>query len=135
MSQNHYEIEKIRQFRLQQSIDKLKLSSIKIAEGLYNEAVILSFVSLFNSIRLLLCENGDDSDNYDKIFGLAEQYFTSTMWGSLDILEILKDARGFNENVLNGTGKIITRQEAEKYFKNAEAVLREVQLKINEQLT
>jgi len=116
-------------------MDKLKLSSIKIAEGLYNEAVILSFVSLFNSIRLLLCENGDDSDNYDKIFGLAEQYFTSTMWGSLDILEILKDARGFNENVLNGTGKIITRQEAEKYYKNAEAVLREVQLKINEQLT
>ena len=135
MSPDRHEIEKIIQFRLQQSSEKLKLSSIKFAEGLYNDAVIFSFLSLFNSIRLLLCENGDDSDNYDKIMTLAEQYFTNTDWGSLDILEILKDARGFNENIRDEIGKHVTRQEAEKYYKNAESVLQEVQSKLNKQLT
>lgn len=134
MTIDNHDIEKIKLFRLHQSTEKLKLSSIKFSEGLYNDAVILSFLSLFNSIRFLLCENGDDSDNYDKIINLAKQYFTTTEWGSLNIPDILKDSRSYNQIIADAIGKQMTKQEAEKYYKNAESVLQTIQVNYNKKV-
>lgn len=114
------------EFRLQQSEDKLKLSSLMIKKGQYNDSIIFSYLSLFYSVRVLLIRHDEDSDDYGRIHDLMEKYYQPSGWTTLNIVEIIKETREFKDLVESNTGIKATRKEAEKFNRNASEVLGEV---------
>jgi uncharacterized protein (UPF0332 family) len=113
-------------FRLQQSEEKLKLSSLMIKKGQYNDSIIFSYLSLFYSVRILLIKHDEDSDDYGRIHELMEKYYQPTGWTNLNIIEIIKETREFKDMVELNTGVKATRKEAEKFNRNASDVLGEM---------
>lgn len=114
------------EFRLQQSEEKLKLSTLMIKKSRYNDSIIFSYLSLFYSVRILLIKHDEDSDDYGRIHELMEKYYQPTGWTNLNIVEIIKETREFKDLVEANTGIKATRIEAEKFNRNASQVLDEV---------
>lgn len=111
------------EFRLQQSEEKLNLSSLMIKKGHFNDSIIFSYLSLFYSVRTLLIKQDEDSDDYDRIHELMENYYQPTGWTNLDIVAIIRETREFKEKVESDPGVKVTREEAEKFNRNASDAL------------
>jgi uncharacterized protein (UPF0332 family) len=120
------ELEKKREFRLEQSKEKLNLSSIMLSKSLFNDSLIFSYLSMFYSVRILLIEKNVDSDNHEKILELIERYYEPAGWMDINILEILHEAKTYKEKIENDKGVVIKKEEADKFFKNANLVLNQV---------
>lgn len=117
-------------FRLNQSEEKLRLSTLMLQKSLFNESVIYAYLSIFYSVRTLLIDKDEDSDDYHKIYELEEKYFIPTGWTELPIQEILKEAKEFKEKIENNPGIKVTKAEAEKLNKNAALVLNKIKSKL-----
>ncbi len=120
------EIEQRRQFRLTQSRDKLQLASIMMAQRRYNEAVIYSYLSMFYSVRILLIDRDDDSDDHEKILELEKKYYEPAGWTGLDVMAILKDTKLFKDSMEKSPGARVSEEEAEKFYSKAMTVMNEV---------
>jgi len=120
------QLEHKRSFRLSQSREKIQLSQIMLNKQRYNESVIYSYLSMFYSVRLLLIGAEDDTDNEEKILELAEKYYEPAGWTSLDILGILRETKEFHDQLNKSTGKIVSQEEAERFYNNALSVMIEV---------
>jgi uncharacterized protein (UPF0332 family) len=120
------EIEQRRQFRLTQSRDKLQLASIMMAQRRYNEAVIYSYLSMFYSVRILLIDHDDDSDDHDRILELEKKYYEPMGWTGLDVMAILKDTKLFKDSMEKSPGASVSEEEAEKFYSKAMMVMNEV---------
>jgi len=118
------------EFRLQQSEEKLKLSFLMIKKGRYNDSIIFSYLSLFYSVRVLLIRHDEDSDDYGRIHDLMEKYYQPSGWTNLNIVEIIKETREFKDLVESDTGIKATRNQAEKFNRNASDVLGEVRKQV-----
>lgn len=119
-------LEKKIEFRLQQSEEKLKLSSLMINKGQFNDSIIFSYLSLFYSVRVLLIRHDEDSDDYSRIHDLMEKYYQPTGWTNLNIVEIIRETREFKDLVESNTGNKATKNDAVKFNKNASDVLEQV---------
>lgn len=119
-------------FRLQQSEEKLRLSTLMLRKSLFNDSLLYSYLSLFYSIRTLLVGKDEDSDDYSRIYELTEKYFNPTGWTGVHIAEIIKEAKEFKDKIEKDPGLKITKPEAEKFNKNAADVLEKIksQLKL-----
>ncbi|MCX7679351.1 MAG: HEPN domain-containing protein [Spirochaetes bacterium] len=117
-------------FRLHQSEEKLRLSTLMLQKSAFNDSVIYSYLSIFYSVRILLIEKDEDSDDYNKIYELIENYFNPTGWTGLPISEIIKEAKQFKEKIDANPGIRITKKEAEKLNKNASLILEEIKSKL-----
>ncbi len=113
-------------FRIHLSGEKLKLSSLMIKKGYYNDSIIYSYLSLFYSVRALLITQDEDSDDYSRIHDLMEKFYQPTGWTGIDIVGIIRETREFKEKVESDPGTRITREEAEKFNKSASAVLSQI---------
>ncbi|TAL30376.1 MAG: HEPN domain-containing protein [Spirochaetes bacterium] len=120
------EIEQRRQFRLSQCRDKLQLAALMMAQHRYNEAVIYSYLSMFYSVRLLLIEHDDDSDDHDKILELEKRYYEPCGWTGIDIMALLKDTKSFRDSISKSPGHRVSEDDAEKFYSNAMTVMNEV---------
>jgi uncharacterized protein (UPF0332 family) len=118
------------EFRLQQSEEKLKLSSLMIKKGQFNDSIIYSYLSLFYSVRVLLVGRGEDSDNYTLISELMEKYYQPAGWTSINIVGIIRETKEFKDKVESNPGIKATRDEAERFNRNASDVLAEIKKKI-----
>lgn len=117
-------------FRLQQSEEKLRLSTLMLKKSLFNDSIIYSYLSLFYSIRTLLIGKDEDSDDYSRIYELTEKYFNPTGWTGVRIVEIMKEAKDFKDKIEKNPGMIVTKSEAEKFNNNAKKVLEEIKTKL-----
>ncbi len=114
------------EFRLQQSAEKLRLSTLMLKKSLFNDSMLYSYLSLFYSIRTLLVGKDEDSDDYSKIHELTEKYFNPTGWTGIPVAEIIKEAKEFKEKIEKNPGLKVTKSEAEKFNKNASMVFDEI---------
>lgn len=114
--------EHTRGFRLSKSREKLELASIMLRKGQYGEVVRYSYLSMFYAVRMLLLEEGTDSDDPAKIIELAERYFEPTGWSALDIGALLAMPEG---PARKGTG--ITREKAEMFYGKASEVFSRIE--------
>jgi uncharacterized protein (UPF0332 family) len=112
-------------FRAERSREKLHLASLMLEKGRFNDSVINSYLSIFYSARLLLLHAGDDADDYEDILALAEKYYEPSGWSSIDIVGILRETKHFHDRI-RSAGKTVTREEAERFYANASAVLGEI---------
>ena len=124
------DLEKKREFRLEQSREKLNLSSIMLSKSLYNDSLIFSYLSMFYSVRILLIEKNVDSDDHEKILELIEKYYEPTGWMDVNILKILSEAKVYKEKIEKDKGVLISKDEADKFLNNANLILKQV-LKIS----
>lgn len=113
-------------FRLQQSEEKLRLSTIMLQKSLFNDSLIYSYLSLFYSIRTLLIGKEEDSDDYSRIYELTEKYFNPTGWTGVDVGKIIREAKEFKDKIEKNPGLKVSKSEAEKFNKNAAKVLEEI---------
>ena len=120
------DLEKKREFRLEQSREKLNLSSIMLSKSLYNDSLIFSYLSMFYSVRILLIEKNVDSDDHEKILELIEKYYEPTGWMDVNILEILSEAKVYKEKIEKDKGVLISKDEADKFLNNANLILNQV---------
>lgn len=118
--------EKKKNFRVEQSREKLKISSLMLEKELYNDSIIYSYLSMFYAVRILLIDDGQDSDDHNKILELVEEYYSPNGWTEVDIVEILHNARTFKEMLENDDGIRVSRTQAEHFNRNAENILNEV---------
>ncbi len=121
------------EFRLQQSEEKLRLSTLMLRKSLFNDSLLYSYLSLFYSVRTLLIGNDEDSDDYRKIYELTEKYFNPTGWTGAHIAEIIKEAKEFKDKIERNPGMKVTKSEAEKFNKNAATVLEEIKSQLKMQ--
>jgi uncharacterized protein (UPF0332 family) len=119
-------IEKKRVFRLEQSREKLRLASLMMQKGLFNDSVIYCYLSMFYSVRVLLIDKDADSDNQEKILELMERYYEPAGWTSVNIAEVLKEAKYCKDKIEKAPGCEVKREEAEKFRAHAETILDEV---------
>jgi len=119
-------LEKKIEFRLQQSEDKLKLSTLMIKKSRYNDSIIYSYLSLFYSVRVLLIRHDEDSDDYGRIHDLMEEYYQPTGWVNLDIVEIIKETKEFKDRVEADPGIKASREDAERFRRHAAVVLEQI---------
>ncbi len=118
-------------FRIDQSREKLKISSLMLDKELYNDSLIYSYLSMFYAVRLLLIDNEIDSDDHNRILELVREYYYPNGWTELDIVEVLQEAKTFKDMLDDDDGIRIPREQAEVFNDNARKVLNEV-LKISE---
>jgi uncharacterized protein (UPF0332 family) len=119
-------ISKIRDFRIEQSKEKLKLSSIMINRGLYNDAITYAYLSMFYAVRILLIDKNNDSDNYDKIIELIEIYYEPSGWTTLNILPIVKETKEYKDSIDSDISVKVSRADAERFYKNAEDIFEKI---------
>lgn len=110
--------EHTRGFRLSKSREKLELAAILLRKGQYGEAVRYSYLSMFYAVRMLLLEEGMDSDDPVKIIELAERYFEPAGWSALDLGALLAMPEGPAHEGMN-----ISREKAEMFYGKARDVL------------
>ncbi len=120
------DIEKTRGFRIEQSREKLDLSSIMLNKKLYNDSFIFSYLSMFYSVRILLIEKEEDSDDHSKILELVKKYYRPTGWIDVNIIEILQEAKTYKEKIDNEKGVVLGKEDAKKFNKNASLLLNQV---------
>ena len=113
------EIENKINFRLSQSREKLELAAIMLEKGMYNDSVLCSYLSMFYSVRVLLIQNGSDSDDHDRILELVESYYEPAGWTGVDIIGILREAKTCRDSVESVRDAVATREEAENFYTNA----------------
>ncbi len=118
--------EKKKNFRVEQSREKLKISSLMLEKELYNDSIIYSYLSMFYAVRILLIDDGQDSDDHNKILELVEEYYSPNGWTELDIVDILHNARTFKEMLENDDGIRVSQTQAVHFNSNAEKILNEV---------
>lgn len=109
-------------FRLGKSREKLELAAIMLRKGQYAEAVRYSYLSMFYAVRMLLVEDGKDSDNPSRIIELAERYFEPAGWSALDIGALLSEPEGPAHE-----GMSISRGKAELFYAKAREVLTRIE--------
>jgi uncharacterized protein (UPF0332 family) len=119
-------IENRRNFRLEQGREKLRLAELTLHKGFYNDSVVYSYISMFYSVRVLLINRDDDSDDHEKILELLVKYFEPSGWTNVNIVEIMKKSKEFKESIDSKTGTAATREDAELMYKNANLILDEV---------
>jgi len=110
--------EHTRGFRLSKSREKLELAAILLRKGQYGEAVRYSYLSMFYAVRMLLLEEGVDSDDPVKIIELAERYFEPAGWSALDLGALLAMPEGPAHE-----GMDISREKAKMFYDKARDVL------------
>ena len=97
-----------------------------LKKGLYNDSFIFSYLSMFYSVRILLIDKDIDSDEHEKILELVEKYYEPSGWIDINILEILKEAKTYKDRIDNDNGAVITKEEAEKFNKDANLIHEQV---------
>lgn len=117
------ELKKKRNFRLEQSREKLNLSSVMLNKSLYNDSLIFSYLSMFYSVRILLIEKNVDSDDHEKILDLIQKYYEPSGWMDIDIIAILREAKTYKDKIEKNEGVVISREEAGRFNKNATIIL------------
>ncbi len=114
--------EHTRGFRLSKSREKLELAAIMLQKSHYGEAVRYSYLSMFYAVRMLLLEEGMDSDDPAKIIKLAERYFEPSGWSALDLGALLAEPEGPARE-----GMVISRDKAEMFYGKALEVLSRIE--------
>jgi uncharacterized protein (UPF0332 family) len=123
-------IDKTIHFRLEKCKEKLDQSELMLDKGFYNDALLYSFLSIFYAIRLMLIDHDVDSDDEEKILEIAEHYYEPAGWDLIDVVAVLRESKKFKDRIEKTPGITVSREEAERFFKNAQQVYTEVSKKI-----
>lgn len=119
-------IEKTRQFRFDQSKDKLMLAKGLYKKGDYSNSLIQSYLSLFYSVRILLLDKDSDSDDFEKITSLAERYLQPAGWISFDIAAVLREGRLHKQRLEMQLSVDVNENDAKRFVEQAETVFKEI---------
>lgn len=119
-------LDKTIHFRLEKSTEKLEQAELMLQKGLFNDALLYSYLSMFYAIRVLLINHDVDSDDEERIMNLAEQYFEPAGWESIDVVAVLKESKQFKDRIEKSPGVRITREEADRFYRNAAHINHEV---------
>lgn len=122
------ELQKKRQFRIEQSEEKLRISEQMIKRTNYNDAVVFSYLAMFYAMRTLLLEKHTDTDNISKIIEIYEKYYSQTVWADIDIVAVIKECKQFKDKIENTPGIIVSKDDANKYFNSAQSILKEIKI-------
>jgi uncharacterized protein (UPF0332 family) len=115
-------IEKIREFRLKQSEEKIAIAKRLFAKGDCRNAVVQAYLSIFYAARILLLEQGEDSDNFDKIVELSRKYFQPSGWLSVDIGTMLEQGRSYHEKIEKNCLGEVELTEVKQFIENADKI-------------
>jgi uncharacterized protein (UPF0332 family) len=121
-------IEKIRQFRAEQSHEKMVLSRNLLQKGDYLNALIQAYLSIFYSVRLLLLDDSNDSDDFNRIIELSKRYYNPTGWISLNMSELLAEGRDLHNLTRSAYRINVSETEAEKFVVSSEKLYNEIVL-------
>ncbi|HDP81466.1 MAG TPA: hypothetical protein ENN21_11545 [Spirochaetes bacterium] len=105
--------------RLDLSAEKADMARVMLEAGRYNESVMFSYLSLFYSIRLLLIDREDDSDDPEKILSLAESFFEPSGWNGVDILSIFRESKRARDRIENEPGHSADPEMARNFYVKA----------------
>jgi len=119
--------EKTRQFRLKQSEEKIDIAKRLLSKGDYGNALAQAYLSIFYSVRVLLLEKGADSDDFEKIVSLSEEYFQPIGWLSRDISQLLEKGRTLHEQIERNNKNEVSIAEALSFIENAEKIRKAVE--------
>ena len=114
--------EKTREFRLKQSSEKIDISKRLLQKGDCKNAVVQAYLSMFYSVRILLLEKNEDSDDFTKIVELARKYFQPSGWLSVDIGTILEKGRSYHDSMSNNCLEEISSDETKGFIETAEKI-------------
>jgi len=114
--------EKTREFRLKQSSEKIDISKRLLMKGDCKNAVVQAYLSLFYSVRLLLLDKNEDSDDFNRIVELARKYFQPSGWLSVDIGTMLEKGRDYHDSLTNNCLGDITQNETKGFIEAAEKI-------------
>jgi uncharacterized protein (UPF0332 family) len=112
-------------FRIEQSHEKLMLSKQLIGKGEYSGAILQAYLSIFYSVRSLLLDTDNDSDDINKIIDLSKKYYQPSGWTNINIPSILEEGHAYsirNSNVDDQAHK----SDAERFVKSAEQLYNEI---------
>lgn len=112
-------IEKIREFRLKQSEEKLAIARRLFDKGDCRNAVVQAYLSIFYSARILLLEQGHDSDDFEKIVELTRAYFQPSGWLSVDLGTLLEQGRSYHDKLETNCLGDIDQTEVKQFLDNA----------------
>ncbi len=121
------EIDKILEFRLEQSREKLKLSRVKLEKNLFNDSIAYAYLSMFYAARVLLIDKDEDADDYDRIMDLIDKYYEPSGWTTVNIPAIMKETRDFKDKVESLPGQKAEKADAERFYNHALVILNEVE--------
>jgi uncharacterized protein (UPF0332 family) len=111
---------KIRQFRAEQSFEKLQVAKRLFSKEDYTNSLIQAFLSIFYSVRILLLEDGKDSDDFVKIVDLSRKYYEPSGWIDFDIASLLEEGQTIRSEIESASPPKVTRAEAEKFIASAD---------------
>ncbi len=94
-----------------------------IKKSHFNDSIIYSYLSLFYSVRLLLVEQDEDSDDYERINELMDAYYQPSGWTNLNIVQIIRETREFKNKVESQPGIMVSKADAERFNEKAAEVL------------
>jgi len=124
------EIQEKLKLRLDLSAEKADMARVMLEAGRYNESVVFSYLSLFYSIRLLLLDREDDSDDPEKILSLAESFFEPSGWNGIDILSIFRESKLARERIETEPGHSADPALASDFYLTAGEVMSGILKKI-----
>ncbi len=108
--------------RLSLSREKLEMAGIMIDAGKYGDSLVFSYLSLFYSIRLLLIDHDEDSDDPGKIIKLAERYFEPSGWNGIDILSTFRETKKASDLAAADPEKKVSVETAREFYHKAASV-------------
>ena len=115
-------MDKIREFRLKQSEEKIGIAKHLLSKGDCKNAVVQAYLSIFYATRILLLDKGQDSDDFEKIVELSRAYFQPSGWLSMDIGSLLEQGRTYHDQMDKNCLGDISQDEVKKFIENAELV-------------
>ncbi|MDY6969615.1 MAG: HEPN domain-containing protein [Spirochaetota bacterium] len=117
-------------FRLKQSREKLRLSSIMFKKGLNYKSLVFSYLAMFYAVRLLLINSKVDSDDHTKIIELIRGYLEPKGWISIEVFQSLQQTNNSDVKTENDLDNQVSKEKAEEFLTNAGLVLEEVLAKM-----
>ena len=118
-------------FRLKQSREKLRLSSIMFKKGLNYKSLIFSYLAMFYAVRLLLINSNVDSDDHTKIIELIRGYLEPKGWTSIEVFQSLQQTNDSDDTIEDNLNNQVSKEKAKELLTNAELVLNEVLAKMS----
>lgn len=113
-------------YRLTVSEEKLDSAKVLLENKKYKDSVSRSYYAMFTAARALLATKGLDSPKHSGVVSLFNQYFVKENAIDKSFGRILVEAKDAREESDYGDFIVVSPEEAELQFKNAELFVNEI---------
>lgn len=119
------------QYRLDNAKEKLKSADLLLKAGQYKDSIGRSYYAIFSAVRAVLAKDQVDFSKHAGVISYFQKEYVKTGIFDVKYSKYLQVAFQIRNNCDYNDFYIVSKQDAEEQYSNAEAFLGEVERSLN----